>query len=140
MTDRPRLPPDHEGAHGRVGTVGGADTPAFRGHHALPERERDRAADTRSTFLAHFRRRNAAGCCSLCRVAARPPLTETMWIQNTDPEKHPTRRLKNEFTDGEAVSFTENWKANVTESVGNALIEQYDHYETVETNDDENDT
>jgi hypothetical protein len=45
-----------------------------------------------------------------------------MWIQ-TD---RPIRRLKSEHTGGEFVEFAENGTAQVTQAIGEQLIEHYD--------------
>lgn len=60
-----------------------------------------------------------------------PAVAIAMWIKNTDTEEHPIRRLRNEHTLGELVEFTSNWKAQVSDDVGESLIE---HYSFIEEN------
>lgn len=52
-----------------------------------------------------------------------------MWIENTTPDDKPVRRLRCEATDGETVEFTENNKANVSQDVGEALTDEFEHFE-----------
>lgn len=52
-----------------------------------------------------------------------------MWIENTDAETYPTRALRHELTDGELVEFSENWKANVPQEIGERLVNEFDHLE-----------
>ena len=52
-----------------------------------------------------------------------------MWIQNTEPEKQPVKRLRNEYTLGELVTFNKNGSAQVREEVGESLTEHYDFLE-----------
>jgi len=59
-----------------------------------------------------------------------------MWIQNTNPERYPTRELKNEHTNGEVVKFSSNWTANVSETIGEQLVKRYDHFEATDDVDD----
>jgi hypothetical protein len=56
-----------------------------------------------------------------------------MWVENTEPETHPTDELSDpEGTNGETVEFTDNWTANVTTEVGESMVEHYSHIEEVE--------
>lgn len=63
-----------------------------------------------------------------------------MWIENTNPEQHPTRTLRSELTDGESVEFSSNWTANVSKDVAAALCDEYDHLVPVDTGGETNTT
>lgn len=53
-----------------------------------------------------------------------------MWIKTTRPIK----RLRNEHTNGKIVEFHDNGTAQVTEEIGQSLIEEYEHVTTRNSN------
>lgn len=47
-----------------------------------------------------------------------------MWIEK--PADHPLRRLKSKHTNGTVVTFNDSGSAQVTEEIGQNLIENYE--------------